>query len=233
MTEFRAAEEHGAFSEPFPGVFIVTGGFHFGPGLGITRNMIVVKEGDDLTVVSSMRLSPAGEAELDALGKVKHVIRIGGFHGADDPYYVDRYKAQLWVPPRVKDAPEGARTLTPDEKPISCASVFLFEKGKMGEAALLLEREGGVLVTADCYQNWTSFEGCTFLAKPMMRMMGFGPTVIGGPWVKAQGPAITEDFSRLRGIAFKHLIPGHGTPLLDDAKAGLERAIAKRFGAVS
>ena len=33
------------------------------------------------------------------LGTVEHVVKIGGFHGIDDPFYVDRYKPTLWALP--------------------------------------------------------------------------------------------------------------------------------------
>jgi hypothetical protein len=63
----------------------------------------------------------------------------------------------------------------------------------------------------------------------MMPFMGFGPTVIGGPWLKAQGMDVRADFERLAERDFAHLFPGHGQFLKNDAKAGLKKAIAKRF----
>ncbi|HEY4157144.1 MAG TPA: hypothetical protein VGM29_03570, partial [Polyangiaceae bacterium] len=75
-----------------------------------------------------------------------------------------------------------------------------------------------------------TFDGCSFLGKWLTRAMGFGPTLIGAPWLKAMGPAVRADFERLLETPFAHLIPAHGTVLKDDAHAGLERAIAHRFG---
>lgn len=230
MSEFRPVEKHGAFEEVFPNVHVVQSGFRFAPGMGITRNMFVVKQGDELTIVSTARLSPEGEEKLDALGKVKHVVRIGGFHGADDPYYVHRYPdATFWAPKKLTDVPKKQRALEENEHPIEGGKIFLFKHGQMDEAALVLP--GGILVTADAYQNWTTFDGCTFLGKLMMRAMGFGPTLIGGPWVKRQGQDIRKDFDRLLDVDFQHLLPGHGAPLRDHAKDGLKTAIANRFKA--
>lgn len=230
MSAHPTAFPHGPISEIFPDVFFVTGGFRFAPAVIGTRNMTVVREGARLTVLNSVRLTPEGEKELDALGKVTDVVRVGFFHGADDAYYVERYGAQLWLPPRV-DAPAKvpAKVLGKDGCPIEGARVFEFEKGNKGEVALLLEREGGVLVVCDAYQNWTSFEGCSLLCKLMMSMMRFGPNVIGGPWISAMGREVRGDFDRLAELAFRHVIPAHGSVLRDDAKAGIAEAVRKRF----
>lgn len=230
MADFPRALPHGPLSEIFPDVFFVMGGFRFGPGISITRNMTVVRQGGELVVLSSVRLGPEGEAALDRLGKVKHVIRVGEFHGADDPYYVERYGATLWAP---KGAPLQpglkARDLVPGEGPLEGARVFAFDKARGHEVAVLLERDGGALVTCDSYQNWTSFDGCSALGKVMMRAMGFGPLLIGGPWAKRMGPEVRADFDRLLDEPFRHLIPSHGTVLRDSAKEGLRTAIAKRY----
>jgi hypothetical protein len=194
--------------------------------------MTIVREGSDLTLVNSVRLSPEGEAELEALGNVKHLVRIGAFHGADDPYYLHRYGTELWAPPKMRHAPGIATSheLVPGHAPLARAGVFVFEKGKRPEAALLLGQDGGILITTDSYQNWTTFEGCSLIAKLMTRAMGFGPAVIGGPWTKAMGRGVREDFERLRTQPFRHLIPGHGTVLRDAAKERLDHAILRRFG---
>lgn len=232
MSTFAPALPHGALTEVFQDVFVVTGRFRFGPGLTITRNMTVVREGNALTLVNSVRLSPQGESELAKLGVVKHLVRLGAFHGADDPYYKNRYKPILWAPPGIRHKAELTtdRELKPGASPIKKSRVFLFEKGKRPEAALVLERDGGILLTCDSYQHWTNFDGCSLLSKWMMKVMGFGPTVVGGPWAREMGPGVQEDFARLLGMPFKHLISGHGTVLRDEARPGLEIAVANRFG---
>jgi hypothetical protein len=231
MTFLAAQPPFGTFSEPFPDVFTVSGGFRMGPGIAITRNMTVIRQGGALTLINSVRLGSEGEAALDALGKVEHLVRLGAFHGADDAYYVDRYKPTLWAPPRTKHAPglETQRELVPGANPIEGATTFAFAQGKHGECAIVLPRDGGILITTDSYQNWTSHDGCSLPAKLFMKAMGFGPTIIGGPWVKAMGPGVRGDFDRLLEQPFTHLVPAHGAVLRDAAKEGLRTAIAKRF----
>lgn len=231
MADFPAAQGNGPITEVFPDVFLVRGNFRFAPGLRITRNMTIVRQGGELSLINSVRLTPESEAELAKLGKVTHLLRIGAFHGADDPYFVDRYHPTLWAPPRTRHLGglKTDRELKPGDCPLEHTTVFAFDHGRLPEVALLLEREGGVLVTCDSYQNWTTFEGCSLLGKVMMRAMGFGPTLIGGPWAKQMRPAVRADFDRLLELPFRHLIPGHGTVLRDTAQPGLRTAIANRF----
>lgn len=231
MPDFPPALPHGPITEVYPGVFSVTGSFRFAPGLSITRNMVIVRQGEGLVLVNSVRLTPAGEAELERLGRVEHLVRIGTFHGADDPWFVHRYAPAYWAPPGMPPR-EGAappRDLRPDSCPIDGATVFSFTHGRKAEVALILPVAGGVLVTCDSFQNWTTFEGCSFLGGLMMRAMGFGPTLIGGPWLKEMGRDVKTDFEALLALEFAHLAPAHGTPIRDRAKDGLRTAMAARF----
>ena len=126
MPPFPPALPHGALTEVFQNVFVVTGSFRFGPGLTITRNMTVVREGGELTIVNSVRLTPQGESELAKLGIVKHLVRLGAFHGADDPYYKNRYKPTLWAPPNTRHKAELTtdRELKPGSSPIKNSKIF-------------------------------------------------------------------------------------------------------------
>jgi hypothetical protein len=231
MTDFAPALAHGPITEIFKDVFSVTGGFRFGFGMSITRNMTIVRQGTELTLLNSVRLSPEGEKELEKLGNVKHLVRVGAFHGIDDPYYQQRYSPTLWAPPKIKHlgSLKTDEELAPGHAPIAKAQVFAFEHGKRAEVAILLEQDGGTLITCDSYQNWSTFDGCSFMARTMMPIMGFGPAVIGGPWVKAMGTDVKQDFDRMMQLKFENLIPAHGTPIVGKAKESLPGAIAKRF----
>lgn len=231
MPSFAPVLPHGSITEVLPDIFQVTGSIRFAPLLTITRNMTVVRQGKELTVLNSVRLDPEGEAELDKLGDVTHVVRVGAFHGLDDPYYVDRYKATLWGPPGLQHgAGLTARDLTTASCPLEGAQVFLFEHAMQPESAIILERDGGVIIPCDSFQNWTSFKGCSILGGLMMRALDFRPAVIGRPWLqRAGGPHVHADFQKLLEVPFSHLLPAHGAVLRDDAKEGLRAAMAHRF----
>lgn len=62
-----------------------------------SRNMVIVRENGELTLINTVRLDEEGLTALEHLGHVKNVVRIGAFHGYDDAFYLDRYHAQLWA----------------------------------------------------------------------------------------------------------------------------------------
>jgi hypothetical protein len=209
----------------------------FMPLFSITRNMTVVRQGGELTLLNSIRLSREGEAELERLGKVRHVIKQGPFHGMDDPYVVDRFKATLWALPGAKH-PGGLRTereLRSGEHPLGDAELFTFERGLLPEAAFVLPREGGILVNCDAVQNWTDFDGCSLIGKGFLRTFGFrGPARIGPFWRKRQegkgDRSIEADFRRLLERPFRHLLSAHGEPLKEMAQDALRREVERAWG---
>ncbi|HEX6277327.1 MAG TPA: hypothetical protein VFZ53_30000 [Polyangiaceae bacterium] len=232
MPTFRPAYPHGSFEEVFPNLFFLRGRLRLAPGVTITRNMVVVRVGNDLVLVNSVRLTAEGEAELAKLGQVKHLVRLGFAHGADDAYYVHRYRPTFWAP----RGQRHARGVAPDyelgdgQSPLERSSVFPFQSGSAPEAVLLLERpEGGVIVPCDSYQNWTTFEGCSALGTAVLRGMGFGPSLIGGPWARRMGSRVKKDFDALVERNFVHLLPAHGEPLKGTAREALRAAMARRF----
>jgi hypothetical protein len=238
------AYKHGELRELFPGIHFVTGTVAMGPGIRISRNMTVVREGDALVVVNSVRLDDAGLKQLDALGDVTHVIRLAGFHGSDDAFYKERYGAKVWAikgqryttgfsgegqePYFEADAEIDATT----PLPIGDAAVYTFGS-KPPEALLVLAREGGVVVSGDCLQHWhTTDPYFSFFGGLMMRMMGFiKPHNIGPGWLKQAKPS-ADDLRGVLELEFEHVLPAHGAPVVGGAKpayrAALERAIATR-----
>ena len=102
MPEFTPLMPHGEIETVFDDVFFVTGTSR--PNFGgeqwqFSRNMTILRENGALTLVNTVRLDEAGLETLDGLGRVVNVVKIGGFHGIDDPFYVDRYGAKLWALP--------------------------------------------------------------------------------------------------------------------------------------
>ena len=87
---------------------MVRGSIKMNPVVCISRNMVIVRDGRALSLLDPIRLNDEGEKQLAALGDVKHVIRLGAFHGIDDPYYVAKYQAQMWSQPGGKTYREPA-----------------------------------------------------------------------------------------------------------------------------
>lgn len=241
---FPDAQPHGSFTEVFDGIFLVPGTVRMkGPlPMAFSRNMIVVRQGDELVLVHSMRLSEAGLKELEALGEVKHVIRLAGFHGMDDPFYADRYGATVWAvkgqryssgfdntDPSAKTYFEAHEEMTPDSKlPLEGAKLITFPSSKVPEGMILLEREGGILLPGDALQNWhRADEYFNLPAKLVMKLMGFlKPCNVGPGWLKAAKPR-ASDVRTVLDLDFRHVLPVHGSTVLGDAKARFRPAIER------
>ncbi len=236
MTDHPPALPHGPIEEIVDDIFWVQGSVDLKPGVRITRNMVIVRSGCDLTIVSPVRLSPDGEAALEKLGKVRHVMKIGFYHGMDDAYYLERFGAAYWALPggtRPKD-PAPDQELKADSLPLDDAELFEFRHTVNKEAALLVRRGGGVLITCDAVQHWASTDGCSETALPAIKQIGFRarPAQIGPPWLGGmtpEGGSLQSDFERLAELEFKHLIGGHGQPLSVGPKEALQATMKATF----
>jgi hypothetical protein len=235
MDQFPPALPHGAIEEVFPDVFFVSGAMETvlqGMDWKFSRNMTVVRDGERLIIVNSVRLGEEGLAQLDKLGKVTDVVRLGSLHGRDDPFYVDRYDAEYWAMPGMEHETglKATRTLTPDALPISDASVFEFNTTKIPEGILHIDRAGGILIACDALQNWLApDEFFSDSSRDLMQNMGFfTPANLGPVWVQAATPT-GDDFARLKQLSFKHALCGHGEPLRDTAHADYTATFNRMF----
>ena len=236
------ASPHGPFRELFDGVWFVRGGIRMPMRLPmrIGRSMTVVRGDDGLVILNSMRLSEDGLKELDALGPVKHVVRIGAFHGRDDAFYRERYGAKVYA----VEGQSYVRGLSPKDKapapfmepdqwlneqsslPIADASLKVFTTSDPPEGICRLAREGGILITGDSLQQTPApDEYYSFLAKIMMKRMGFmKPYNVGPGWLQFAHPTASDVRSVLE-LEFEHVLPGHGAAVIGGAKEKYRAAI--------
>src|SRR5436190_19725277 len=161
-----AALPHGELVEVLPDLFFVQGTMKM-PGplpVRFSRNMTVVRQGGNLVLVNTVRLTDAGLAALDKLGKVTDIVRIAGNHGADDPFYAERYGAKSWTVKGHRytagfnaNAPnvyfEASHSLDHANLPIEGAKLVVIDS-KPPEGLLLLPQHGGTIISGDCLQNW-------------------------------------------------------------------------------
>src|SRR5579859_3169060 len=88
----------GTLTQVFDDVWWAWGTVRFGPGISFSRNMTIVRERGELVVVHPVMMPEAEQAKIEALGPIKHIVRLGAFHGMDDPLYVKRYAPAVWAP---------------------------------------------------------------------------------------------------------------------------------------
>jgi hypothetical protein len=245
---FPVAAAHGELRELLPDLFFVTGTLSMPGALPVrfSRNMTVVREGKRLVLINSVRLDQAGLSALEALGSVTDVIRLAGFHGADDAFYKDRYGAKVWAVKGQRytagfsqDAHEyfqaDAEISAGTALPLAGASAYVFGSTPP-EALLVLARDGGMVVAGDCLQHWHQVDSYfNWLGAFMMRRLGFiRPHNVGPAWLKQAKPS-PDDLRGVLALDFEHVFPAHGAPVLGGAKEAyrpaLERAAAKRDAA--
>lgn len=231
-----AVYDHDPIEEIQTDVFMVRGCIRLNALMTITRNMAIVRHAGELTLVDPIRLSVAEEKRLEALGTIKRILRLGPMHGVDDPYYMERYGAELWAPGPSDVHPEPKPTLTFDamtELPFPDAGLFCFQGLKQPEAALLLKRGKGLLITCDAIQNYGDYRHNNLPARLVMPFIGFPKTTIVGPiWMKMmtpEGGSLESEFRRLLELDFDQLLSAHGSLLETGAHEACERAVDKTF----
>lgn len=235
---------HGPLQPIFDGIWFVKGSTKMPMviPMRISRAMTVIRipGGDHLLLANSMRLSEKGLSELDRLGKVKHVLRLGGFHGRDDGFYRERYGAKIHALTgqsysRGLDSKKPEKNyLEPDvwldeasALPLPDSQLVIVKSSSPPEGLLLLKRDGGVLVTGDSLQNTPGpDEFVNFPAKIMLKRFGFfGPHLVGAGWLQFAQPSAEEVRSLLR-LDFEHVLPGHGDPVISGAKEKYRPALS-------
>lgn len=239
---FLPVRPHGEIEEVFPDVFRVPGSISFGP-MRFSRNMTVIREDGGLVLVNSVRLDEAGLAALDALGPVSHILRIGGWHGADDAFYKDRYgcpatsvKGQRYFDGFVAEKGntyfESDHQIDADsELPVEGASLYVIHTTPP-EAILRIPAGGGTLITSDALQNWPRADDRFNLAGRVG--MGLGgmvkPHTMMKPWADKYKPP-PEEIAGILELDFDNVLPGHGEAVLGGAREqfrpALEAYIAK------
>src|SRR5450631_480927 len=99
MKIYPPALPHDPIEKMFEDIYLVIGTSitpHEGVDIQHSSNMTIVRNGEELTLINTIRLDDSGLKQLDALGKVKNIVRLGAFHGQDDAFYLNRYHARLW-----------------------------------------------------------------------------------------------------------------------------------------
>ena len=235
MKKYVDASDQDNLIEIFPHIYLLRESIKLGPLLQMNRNMVIVREGHDLIIINAVRLNQQNLEKLNQLGTVKHVIRLGDFHGLDDQFYIDTYQAEFWSQKQHQTYPELIPNKIIDEKsipPIKNSLFFIFKSAKYPEAVLLLN-EHKLLVSTDSIQYWNDWKHSSVLSRIILWLMGFRLGLfIGGPWLKKVSPqkgGLKKDFESLLKLDFTNLISAHGNVLKNTAKDDLRKIIDMTF----
>ena len=227
---------HDPIEEIAQDVFMVRGSLKMNALLRISRNMAVIRHDSELTLVNPVRLHAAEEENLQTLGTIKHVMRLGPMHGIDDPYYVNTFQAAFWCQPggSIYTQPTIDVEMQPDGPlPFPDAELFCFNDTVQPEAALVLQRGSGLLLTCDALQHYGDYKHNNLPARLILPLLGFPKTTLVGPvWLKRMTPAdasLKREFERLLTQDFDALLSAHGSFLAHEAKAAVRAAIERAF----
>lgn len=233
---FPPAQPQDPIVELMPDLFLVRGSTTFGPGR-ISRNMVVIRHEDQLSLIGAVRMPPEAETQLQALGKVAHVIRLCSGHGLDDAYTVERFGAKFWA---ADDTQMVYADPKPDvifdeghELPVGPTTVVRF-RGILGsEVALVWHQNDGVAITADALQHYDDWHRFNFGGWLFTRLSGFVPgTVVGPMWrrlLSYDDGLLRASFDRLLETQFQHAVALHGTFVGKDARVRISEAVEREF----
>lgn len=242
MSQFPPAYKHDKIEEVFANVFRVRVQNIeklFGINLSFNRNMIIVREGQDLTLINSARLSEQGLAELEQLGTVKNLVSMGCAHGKDDRFYIDRYTPKTFFLKglrHIKGIKECDVVLSNDsEKPFQNCEVTILELGKRIEGAITIQRDGGILLLCDTIST-PAQEAKYFnvASKILFTLFGVHKTISQGKTIVPKTLIFNckikkRDLEPLRNLSFNHLLSAHGDPIHDNAHEMVVAAIDDAF----
>jgi len=232
---YPPAYPHNEIEKLYPDVYFLHGSIKMGPGMRMNRNMVILKNEDELTLINPVRMNDDGLSKLDNLGDVKHIIRLGDFHGLDDKFYLDRYKCNFWA----QDGQATYSTPVPTKiissstaSPFPNSEFFIFETAKYPEAALLLKSHK-LLITTDSVQYHSDWSYFSCFTKLVFRLLGFKVGMnIGPPWLKRvtpQGTSLKADFEKLLALEFDSIVAAHGLPIRSGAKNSLRHEVGRVF----
>jgi len=203
----------------------------------VGRCMTIIVDDGELHIINSVRVKPETEAEMDKLGKIKHVYKLGWNHGMDDPYYVEKHGATFWAMPGMKGrmGVEPQKQLTEEAVlPIKGSKFFAFKAcAKELEGAIWLERNGGMVVVCDTLTNYAApWDGYSIAGKLAIKTIAgtFGSHLkpLRQDLVKRGGTAkgFGEDIARLCDMKFDVMFSAHGWPLKPKADETVRKANA-------
>ena len=124
------------------------------------------------------------------------------------------------MPWSARDVSVPARALA---RALEDGLVVLLDRG------LVLRREGGVVLSCDALHHMPEPDEYFDEASAEKLKSFFHPANIGPGWLRAAKPE-RSDFDRLLELPFKHLLTGHGIPLLNEAPAAVRATVERVFG---
>lgn len=194
-----------------------------------SRNMVILKDGDNLCLVNPVRLNETEEKKLLSIGKIYAILKLGRLHSVDLPYYMDKFSPQLWASNNDSFVIDNNYKIDIDlegtEKlPFLGISLFNFKTSKQNEAVAFLPQNDGILLSCDAFVNMKKNDPmANWLVRTLSKLLP-EPVYIGPNWYKIMKPQ-KKEFEQVLKFQFNTMIPAHGEPLTGNAQKKLAEYI--------
>lgn len=120
--------------------------------------MTIIESNGELALINTVRLNEKALKELDKLGTVKQIIRIGAFHGRDDAFYLDRYHADFLTTNMDNEIRNLSTQYLSDGFRLKQGQFFMFENSHPSEGFLYIDNHDGIIITSDSIKNWVEVD---------------------------------------------------------------------------
>lgn len=221
---------HGELTEVLPNIYTITGTMRLFGLFQYSRVMTIFKDGNDLALLNTVRVSDAELKSIMSLGAVKHIFKIGALHNVDIPFYMDHFNPKLWT---IK-SDSSNHGYSPDfyfddykELPMLNAKVQVLQNSKVPEAFIITPGNGGCLHSCDAFVNMGYDPGANWLTTNLAKLLP-KPTYIGPNWIKSAKPP-PDSMLQVLEYDFQHFVPAHGQPIKLHAKEKLGIYLKKYY----
>lgn len=217
---------HGSLKEVLPNIFTVVGTMRLFGLFRYSRVMTILRENETLAIINPVRVNEKLLGEIQQLGQIKYLLKIGQLHSVDVPFYMDRFSPELWI--NKGDSSVGQYNASKyfddvDEIPILRCKVKKIVGSKIKESVLLTPADGGSLHTCDAFVNMGADPNHNWLTAKLSNFLP-EPTYIGPNWIKMAKPP-ESSMRAVLDFEFENLLSAHGEPILGRAKEKIEKYV--------
>ena len=218
MKKYFKQLPHQRIQKEYENIYSLMGSMQLLKIFKYSRNMVILKDRNNLCLVNPVRLDETEEKKLLALGNIHSILKLGRLHSVDLPYYMDKFSPKLWASTNDSFVKENKYEIDIDletnpKLPILEVQIYSFKTSKQNEAIAFLPQDEGIVMACDALVNMKQSDPMgNWLVRTLSKLLP-EPTYIGPNWFKVMKPS-KEDFEEIVKFKFNKMIPAHG-PILD------------------
>lgn len=197
MNEYFPLLPHGKLQNILPGIYTVQGSMRLFGLFRYSRSMTILCDKKRIGLLNPVRVDEDTLEEIEKIGDINYIFKIGQLHSVDIPFYMDRFSPELWINPSDPFLSKYPDALSfEDEKkiPLLAGKVKVITDSNIAESVIFTPEHGGCLHSCDAFVNMGVDPYHNLLTAFLSRFLP-KPTYIGPNWVKIAKPP--EDFHKV------------------------------------